>query len=201
LAFRDLEGDISIEKDLADFCTPPLELESELHVEQILRDGFIDALELTFPVTVQVAGSYQISFSLAGSEGGGIPPIGVTRSLQIGRNEVTVSVPAASFLTTDGPYRMIALLVLGPAGADRLVRVGETGPLLRWQFFPRVTGDLNDDGAVDGQDIRIIVEQRDRPALSPGDRRDIDVSGVVDVPGDVPALTQLFCREGACPQN
>ncbi len=57
-----------------------------------------------------------------------------------------MSVPAASFLTTDGPYRMISLLVLGPAGADRLIRVGETGPLLRWQFFPKVTGDLNDDG-------------------------------------------------------
>lgn len=193
LAFRDLEGDISIEKNLADFCAPPLELEAELQVDQILRDGFIGALELTFPVTVQVAGSYQISFTLAGSEGGSIPPVGVTRSLVVGRNEVTVSVPAASFLTSDGPYRMIALLVLGPAGADRLVRVGETEPLLRWQFFPTVTGDLNDDGAVDGQDIRIIVEQRDRPALSPGDRRDIDVSGFVDVPGDVPALTELIC--------
>ena len=201
LAFRDLEGDILIEKDLADFCAPPLELEAELQVDQILRDGFIEALELTFPVTVQVAGNYQISFTLAGSEGGSIPPVGVTRSLQVGRNDVTVSVPAASFLTSDGPYRMISLLVLGPAGADRLIRVGETGPLLRWQFFPTVTGDLNNDGAVDGQDIRIIVEQRDQPALSPGDRRDIDMSGVVEVPGDVPALTQLFCKQGACPQN
>ncbi len=91
--------------------------------------------------------------------------------------------------------------MLPTADISRVTDIGETGPLLRWQFFPRVTGDLNDDGAVNGQDIRIIVEQRDQPALSPGDRRDIDMSGFVEVPGDVPALTQLFCQQGTCPQN
>jgi hypothetical protein len=124
--------------------------------------------------------------------------VGGNRFLAAGRNDMSFTLPALRFLSSDGPYRVISLLALGPAGSAQLASVGQTPAWLRWQFLPRINGDLDNDTDVDAADRAIILGVRNGAALSPGDRRDLNRDGVIDL-RDGRAIVTMTCAAGACP--
>ena len=53
-----------------------------------------------------------------------------------------------------------------------------TGPI--YACASRATGDLNCDGAVDRQDLTIVVSSLDLPSCGAGDPRDLNQDGKID---------------------
>lgn len=180
LAFRLLDAG-RFDLDLAALCQPNITLAPGLVATPVLRDGYIDALELAFSMQVASAGFYQISLKLLGADGQDVGLINASRALNAGGNQVTVTVPAAQFQRADGPYRAISLLVLGGGDTARLAELGTTSAWSRWQFYPARAGDLDNDGAIGAGDQAILTQYRGQPALQPGDRRDLDRNGVIDL--------------------
>lgn len=197
LAYR-RQGGGSFDVRLSDLCSPPIELQEQLTITPILKQGFIDALRASFPVKVNTAGSYQISFKMIGPAGEDISLVNASRSLAVGNNTVTVNLSSDQFLKIGGPYKAISLLVLGGGSSARLPTLGQTPAYSVWQFYPRIHGDLNNDNAVDQADAVILAQFRGVRAVSPGDRRDISKDGVIDI-RDIRELQKLKCSVGTCP--
>jgi hypothetical protein len=189
LAFRKLDAG-RFDSDLAALCTPPILLEAGLLATPVLRDGYIDSLDLAFPLTVATAGFYQISFKLIGADGQDIELVNASRALAKGPNQVRVNVASPRFLLVDGPYRAISLLVLQGATSARLADLGGTPAYSRWQFHPARAGDLDGDGAAGPADAAILAGFRGVRALAPGDRRDLNRDGLIDL-RDARALQSL----------
>jgi hypothetical protein len=183
---------------LSALCVAPVQLEESLQTAFTLQNGFISALDLKFPITVDNAGSYSISFKIIDSLGNDVGLYAGNRSLRLGRNDVTFTIPARDFLKGDGPYSVISLLVLGSSGSSSLSNLGTTGDLKRWQFLPLLRGDLNNDGFVDALDRPFIAEALDQAALVPGDRRDLNRDGVINNL-DLDLLTTLCTRQPCVP--
>lgn len=181
---------------LSGFCSDPIELRQSLNVTPILRDGFIESLRLTFPIKVANAGVFSISFKIVDKQGQDIGLFAENRSLSVGMNDVSFTIPGQNFLGNDGPYQVISLIVLGPGGSAQLARLGDTGPLQRWQFLSPRIGDLNNDGFVDILDHAILSAALNQPALVPGDRRDLNRDGVIDI-RDLELLVRL-CTRAPC---
>ena len=173
LASRSKDVGVTQEIGLNSLCRDPIEIGTELTVDTVLADGYINALEFGVPINVQVSGNYQISVKIIGSAGENIELVGFTQYLTEGSNTASFSLSADRFQTADGPYAVISALVLGPGGTAQLAQVGESPAFQRWQFYPVRAGDLDNDGDVDGDDRNLILAARNKPALSPGDRRDI----------------------------
>lgn len=199
LAFRRRNAG-SFAVPLASLCSLPIELPGPLTATPVLKNGMIGSLNLSFPVRVTVSGSYQISFKLIGAGGEDLGLINASRSLVAGMNTVTANVSTPAFLTSDGPYQAISLLVLGGGNSARQDLVGTTPAYSRWQFYPRVTGDLNADGAVDAADNALMTTFRGQRALTPGDRRDLNRDGLIDL-RDARELQRLACTVATCPVN
>jgi len=95
---------------------------------------------------------------------------------------------------------VISLLVLSGGNSARLSTMGTTPGYLRWQFYPKITGNLNGDGAVDAADVALVTQFRNAKVLVPGDRRDLNKDGVIDI-RDARELQNLRCTMGTCPVN
>lgn len=182
----------------AGLCTQPIELPGPLSVSPVLKSGFIGALDITIPVQVTVSGFYQISYKVFGANGEDLGLINASRNLGAGPNQVSMRLNAEQLLNSDGPYRISSLLVVGGGRAERQSLVGESAAYTRWQFHPRISGDLNGDGSVDEQDNAIITQFRNLKAAVPGDRRDLNRDGVINLL-DARALQKLACKAPNCP--
>lgn len=180
---------------LSEICRPAVFVDNTLEVAQRLNEGMIDQLSFSFPVVVARAGRYTVTFKVVAAQGEDIIQIGESRDLVLGRNRLTFSVASDKFLKLDGPYAVVSVLVLGPGGSAQSSRVGASGPLSRWQFFPRLKGDLNDDGVLDSADQSILASFRNAVALVPGDRRDLNRDGKINIL-DTRELVNLIALRG-----
>lgn len=199
LAYRRRDAG-SFELTPGELCSAPIEVEEQLTVAPVLKSGFIDSLNLAFPVTVRTAGSYQISLKMVGPSGEDISLVNASRALAAGRNIVTANVSSPSFRSVDGPYRAISLLVFGGGSSARVSALGTTANYSRWQFYPSITGDLTNDGVVDAADESVLTSFRGQKSLVPGDRRDLNKDGVIDI-RDIRELQKRRCAAGSCPVN
>jgi hypothetical protein len=166
---------------LSQLCVAPIQLLSTLQVTQHLSGNLINSLDFAFPVVLTQSGFYSVAFKVVGVNGENIAVVAENRSLTAGTNNVVFSFSSDKFLAADGPFSLISLLVLGPPGSAQLARVGQTDSLQRWQFLPKIIGDLNNDGHVDSSDRQIILNFLNKPALVPGDRRDLNGDGKIDL--------------------
>ena len=199
LAFRRRDaGSFTVPQ--AGMCSQPIELPGPLSVVPVLKSGFIGSLDVSFPIKVTVAGNYQISFKLIGSAGEDLGLVNASRQLNAGNNIVTTNVATEGFLLADGPYQVVSLLVLGGGNSVRQATVGISPAFSRWAFYPRITGDLNGDGSVDDADNALVSQFRGIRALNPGDRRDINRDGVIDL-RDARELQKLACKAPNCTTN
>ncbi|UMR29142.1 hypothetical protein MJ904_18860 [Massilia sp. MB5] len=189
LAFRKRDAGV-FNVNLSDLCAGAIELQKQLSVTPVLQDGYIASFKLAFPVKVRSAGFYQISFKVVGPNGEDIALLNASRSLQAGDNLVEANLASDKFQTVDGPYQAISLVVVQGANSARLTNMGSTDSYSRWQFYPKKAGDLDGDGVVGPADVSLITQQRGAAALKPGDRRDINRDGVIDL-RDARALQQL----------
>jgi hypothetical protein len=175
---------------LAQLCAGAIEVQPQLTTTPILRDGHIDRFRLAFPVTVANGGFYQISFKVVGPNGEDIELVNASRTLAPGANNVEVELASDRFQSVDGPYRAISLVVLQGSNSARLTTIGSTEPYSHWQFYPKKAGDLDNDGVVGPADAALLTAQRGAAVYTPGDRRDINRDGTIDI-RDVRALQQL----------
>lgn len=189
LAFRKLDaGQFNL--NLGNLCQPAIVLNGVMTAAPVLRDGYIESLDLAFPVHVAAAGYYQISFKLLGAANQDIQLVNASRALAAGDNQVLVNVTSPRLQGIDGPYHAISLLVTTGSASARRADMGTTDAYARWQFYPARAGDLDNDGVVGPKDQAILAGYRGLPALSPGDRRDINRDGVIDLL-DARALQKL----------
>ena len=190
LASRDRNMGLLQAIEVYSLCRNPIEIGTGLTVNTVLANGYIDGLEFSIPINVQVAGDYQVSVKVVGVNGEDVELVGFREYLSSGENIVSFSLSADRFQAADGPYAVISALIVGPGGTAQLARVGESSVFQRWQFSPVHAGDLDNDGDVDSNDRNIIMAARNTAALSPGDRRDITRDGMIDL-RDVRALIRL----------
>lgn len=165
---------------LNSLCAEAIELTPQLTVTPVLQDGYIASFNASFPVKVRSAGFYQISYKVIGANGE-IALMNASRSLAAGVNTVALNWASDAFRAVDGPYRAISLLVVGGGSSARLSEIGASSAYERWQFVPKKAGDLDNDGAVGPTDIALINQYRGLKALVPGDRRDINRDGLIDI--------------------
>jgi hypothetical protein len=184
---------------LGDLCAAPIELISGFSADKNLEGGFISSLTLKFKLLTHVTGNYQLSFKVVGENGADLGLYSDSLRITAGTPvELSYDIPASDLLTVDGPYSLISLLVLGPGNSMQASHVGTTDAISRWQILPLIMGDLDADGDVDAADRTILNDYRNQSALIPGDRRDIDRDGKVDI-GDIRAIQLLSCKSGTCP--
>lgn len=185
---------------LGDLCRSPIEVKQPLTITPILKDGFIGSLTYSFEVNVTQSSTYQFSFKLIGAGSEDIGVISFSQFLTAGNNTVQTSIAANKFLKADGPYKAISLLVVGGQSSAQLADFGSSENLKRWQFYPRIKGDLDDDRDVDVADRNLLLSFRGLKSLSPGDQRDLNKDGSIDVK-DGRVITNLACQVGLCPVN
>ncbi len=183
---------------LASLCVDPVRVGPTATVTPVLTNGYISALNVSFLVAVSTGGLHQISFRVTGSERQQVAASSQSTNLVVGSNTIAVTVPASALQTSDGPFQVESVLVLGPAGSASVSFVGNPAVFSRWQFTPRFKGDLNADGRVDGADRELLLGFRNAGALTPGDRRDLDRNGLIDL-RDVQLLQRGYCVVGSCP--
>ncbi|WP_338761392.1 choice-of-anchor X domain-containing protein [Massilia sp. METH4] len=189
LAYRQRDAG-TFTTSLAQLCSGAIEVQPQLTATPILRDGHIDRFRLAFPITVTNGGFYQISYKVVGPNGEDIELVNASRSLVAGANNVEVELASDRFQVVDGPYRAISLVVLQGSNSARVATIGSTAAYSRWQFYPKKAGDLDGDGLVGANDAALLSQQRGAPVYTPGDRRDINRDGTIDI-RDVRALQQL----------
>ncbi len=160
----------------------------------------IGSLQFSFPVTVTSNGTYQISLKVTGSAGQEVSQFGFSQFLSAGRNTVSVTIASERFQAIDGPYSVESVLILGQGASAQASVVGSSSVLSRWQFFPRITGDLDADSDVDAADRDLLLTFRGQMALTPGDRRDLNRDGIIDI-RDARAIVNRVCARGSCPLN
>lgn len=192
---------------LEDLCRVALEIGNpadstigeSLVVERVIVDGFIESLTLTIPIFVPTYGTFTTSFKLLGEDGSEAAIFADSQLLNEGANDVVFSLPGGA-IVGDGPYTLTALLVTNSFASAQLAQLGDPIEGVQWQFLPNVTGDINNTDAVDVEDRTLLLEFRNQTALDPGDRRDLNRDGKIDLL-DVRALVPLQCAQGACPEN
>mgnify|MGYP001216870033 CR=1 FL=1 len=184
---------------LSALCQEAVRIGSDATVTPVVTNGYISALNISFPVGVTVAGNYRVSFRVTGGERQQVAAFSLAPNLTVGTTPISVNVPATSLQAADGPFQVESVLVLGPAGSASVSVIDGSGPLLRWQFTPTIRGDLNGDGSVDAADRDLLASFRNVRSISPGDRRDLDRNGLIDL-RDVQLLQRLYCAAGSCPR-
>ena len=182
------------------FCADPIEIGPTAAVTPTLRSGFIDQLEFALPIRVTRAGSYQVSFKTTDARGVEVGQFGLTRSFTVGLNMIRVTVPANRLQTSDGPFNIESVLVLGGGTSAQASRIATGSTFSQWQFFPTITGDLNGDLSVDASDRDRVLGFRNQPSLTPGDRRDLNRDNKIDLQ-DAREIVLRACTAPACPRN
>lgn len=191
------EAGVTAAVTLVSLCDDPVRVGSAATVVPVVTNGYISALDVSFPVTVRTAGAYRISFRFTGGERQQLAASSQSRSFVAGTNIIRLLVPANSLQTADGPFQVESVLVLGPAGAASVSVVSSSAAFSRWQFTPTFRGDLNGDARVDVVDRDLLATFRNQRALQPGDRRDLDRNGIIDL-RDVQLLQRGYCAPGFC---
>lgn len=184
---------------LSQLCLPKLAVSSTSTMTPILRNGYVDVLRAAIGITVATASSYQISFRVTDGARKEVGAYSTTRTLSAGTNTVSLDVPAFRMQTSDGPFQIETVLIVGSSASLTAPLVPSNFSLSRWQFYPTYAGDLNGDGSVDVADRDLLLTFRNTKAVSPGDRRDITRDGKIDLL-DVQALQRLACAAGTCPR-
>jgi len=192
------EATVTAAVTMASLCVDPVRVGPTATITPVLTNGYISALSVSFPVSVSTGGFHQISFRVTGSERQQVAASSQSTNLVVGSNTISVIVPASALQTSDGPFQVESVLVLGPAGSASVSFVGNARTFSRWQFTPKFKGDLNADGRVDGTDRDLLLGFRNVSALTPGDRRDLDRNGLIDL-RDVQLLQRGYCVVGSCP--
>jgi Dockerin type I domain len=187
---------------LNQLCADPIEINSSATVASGLRGRFIGQLNFTLPIRVTTAGSYQVSFKVIDNKGVEVGQFGLAPSLLVGANNVNASVLADRLQVSDGPFTIDSVLVVGSGNRSaQASRVPVTASdFSRWQFFPTITGDLNGDGAVGAPDRDIVTQSRGQVPRVPGDRRDLNGDGKIDLL-DAREVVNRQCAAGSCPRN
>jgi hypothetical protein len=183
-----------------DLCVAPVEIGANATVQSVLRSSYIGQLNFKLPIRVSTAGSYQVSFKVTDTAGKELGQFGLTQSFTSGVNYVNATVLSDKLQNSDGPFNIESVLAIGAgrtAQASR-VPVSDSG-FLRWQFFPIITGDLNADGSVNAADRDVVLQYRNKTALIPGDRRDINRDGKIDLL-DAREVINRACTT-SCPRN
>jgi hypothetical protein len=148
--------------------------------QPIIIDNLIATLEFTVNVDVEDGGTYQLSFEISGG-GQEVAIVSLNRTLQTGVNNVTFQISASEVQNIDGPYELTSGLVIGRSGALQRSNLGLSDFYSRWQFTPDREGDLDADGDVDRDDRDLLASFRNEAVFSPGDRRDLNDDGAIDV--------------------
>lgn len=185
---------------LDDLCLPSLAISKNLTVGQTSREGYIESLKFSFPVVVANSGAYQVSFKITDGAGQDIQLFAFGQSMVAGSNTVEVNVHYEKLQTIDGPFSVESVLIIGGGASDQASLVGSSENLSRWQFLPKIAGDLDADGDVDTADRSLLLSFRGQPVLSPGDRRDLTGDGLIDL-RDARFIVNLLCEAGSCPLN
>jgi hypothetical protein len=187
---------------LNQLCQDPIEIGTGATVGSPLRGRFIGQLDFTLPIRVTTAGSYQISFKIRDSKGLEVGQFGFNQSFVAGSNNVTATVMADRLQSSDGPFSFDSVLVVaGNRNSDQASSVPvAASDFSRWQFFPTITGDLNGDGAVGSADRDIVLQSRGQVPRVPGDRRDLNGDGKIDLL-DAREIVNRQCAAGTCPKN
>ena len=115
-------------------CPDPITLVRQLNTTETLQGTLISALNFSFPVNVTTAGTYDITFSVVGPNGEPIDGVSLTKSLVVGNNTITFSLPGEKFAKVNGPYRIAGLLVVGQSDSASLLELGATGAYTASQF-------------------------------------------------------------------
>jgi hypothetical protein len=169
---------IALDKPL---CSKPVVINDLISVELVLVDGSITQLDFTIGVYVATAGNYQTSFKIVDAAGSDVNLLRETHYLSVGTNALTFAVSYENFMEADGPYQVLSGLVLGPAGSASKGNLGSGGDYIRRQFKAVLEGDLNNDGVVNSTDRSILLQYRNTIASDPGDRRDLNSDGKIDL--------------------
>lgn len=186
---------------LSQLCADPIEINASATVAAPLRGKFIGQLDFTLPIRVTTAGAYQVSFKVIDNKGVEVGQFGLSPNLAVGSNNVSASVLANRLQSSDGPFTIDSVLVVSGGRSAQASRVPVTASdFSRWQFFPTITGDLNGDGAVGAADRDIVLQSRGQVPRIPGDRRDINGDGKIDLL-DAREIVNRQCSAGACPKN
>jgi hypothetical protein len=168
-----------------------------LIVENVVTDGFISAVRVTFPVFVAFAWVYTFSFKVIDADGNEMSTVFALPQLQQGANDVRVEIESAAFLAADGPFSVVAVVVFGPGGTASLAELGAPFDASRWQFTPALSGDLDNDLDVDVADRDLLLGFRRESALNPGDRRDLNRDSIINIL-DARLLTGMACSVDNC---
>lgn len=186
---------------LSQLCADPIEISTGATVASTLRGKFIGQLDFTLPIRVTAAGSYQVSFKVIDNKGVEVGQFGLTPSFAVGTNNVRASVLANRLQSSDGPFTIDSVLVVSGGRSAQASRVSvASSDFSRWQFFPTITGDLSGDGAVGTADRDIVMQSRGQVPRVPGDRRDLNGDGKIDLL-DAREVVNRQCAAGSCPRN
>lgn len=167
---------------LSDLCGgPSIKIGTASTVTPDLQDNYIGSLKIEFPVKVATAGDYQISFKVTNSAHQEVGQYNIVSDFNAGDNTISVSIPYSQLQASDGPFQVETIKVSGPDGEGAAPVSANNTPFMRWQFYPSVNGDLDGNGRVDFNDRNILLSFRGHSALRPGDRRDLNRDGVIDL--------------------
>jgi hypothetical protein len=162
-------------------CAEAIDIQSQLNVTPQLQNGFISSLGFSFDINVQRASNYQITFKITDADNQNVEVFGFSEFLSVGANTISVNIYAGQLQNTDGPFTLESVLVIGGGETGQLSLVGSSEAYSKWQYFPSTAGDLDGDGDVDRADRAILISERRNPVFSPGDRRDLDGNGAIDL--------------------
>lgn len=111
----------------SNFCVEPVVITATLQEEAVLTTaGLISGININFPITVQTAGNYRVSYKVIGSNGEDLGLFTFSQQLDVGENIFMSSVDAQEFVNIDGPFSIISLLVDGSGGTAQLSLLGTT---------------------------------------------------------------------------
>lgn len=170
-------------------CNGALTIGTPFNIREELRDGFVNNIVFDVPVSVELAGSYWVTTQLGNANDGSSVTFRNLDQAVEGEQILMGKVPAFLLNAADGRLPIERLVLEGPAfGANgapqqavEVFDVGFTNNLSRWQYYPNLEGDLNNDGSnKGGKDKKFIRRFLGSPALSPGDRRDLNRDGIID---------------------
>lgn len=198
LAFLRQPAGQTVGVTLNQLCANPIEIAGPVVATPTLSSGFISSLSLSFGVKATIGGNYNVSYKVLGSRGEDLGLYVQSRSIPAGGvSTFTQPIDSFALLNADGPYAVVSVLVSGPQSAQ-FSNIGSTQGFSRWQFLPRTAGDLDGDGDVDAADRGLQATFRNEAALSPGDRRDLNRDGKIDIL-DLRKIQALTCAVGLCP--
>ncbi len=177
-------------QNIEQICQPPIVIGNSLSVTTTERDNYIDTINVSVPVNVTRAGSYQVSFKAVTPQGETLIEVAQSLSFNLGDNQVPFSISASQLQQIDGAIEVIGAIVVGQGYTANRAIVGSLSSFSKYQMYPTKPGDLNGDNSVTPADRDELAKYRNQPALSPGDRRDLNRDGRIDI-RDIGLISRL----------